>query len=165
MAKTRLHNYSVQEKLNKMDVDLITVTPTCDTGGINQHDVLFDYVEIPNAVAINGGSSIIQSIQLLDEDHQGGVIDLVFQSDNTSLGSVDNAVSIADADARDIQGSVSMTSYFDGIAWQMSTKNNIGLVVKAAADSTSLYIAGVIRTASLTYTASGIQLKIGIVKD
>ena len=65
----------------------------------------------------------------------------------------------------DIQGSVSMTSYFDGIAWQMSTKNNIGLVVKAAEDSTSLYIAGVIRTASLTYTASGIQLKIGIVKD
>ena len=58
-----------------------------------------------------------------------------------------------------------MTNYFDGIAWQMSTKNNIGLTVKAASDSTSLYVAGVVRTDSLTYTASGIQLKIGIVKD
>ena len=156
---------SADKKLNQMKVDLITVTPTCDTGGVNQHDVLFDYIEIPNAVAVKGGSAIIQSIQLLDEDDQGGVIDLVFQSDNTSLGTVDAAVSITDANARDIQGSVSMTSYFDGIAWQMSTKNNIGLIVKAASDSTSLYVAGVVRTDSLTYTASGIQLKIGIVKD
>ncbi len=165
MAKTEIHKFTVQERLGKMDVDVITVTPTCDASGTNINDVLFDYVEIPNAVAVAGGSAIIQSINLLDEDDQGGLIDLVFQSDNTALGTIDAAVSITDANARDIQGSVSMTNYFDGIAWQMSTKNNIGLTVKAASDSTSLYVAGVVRTDSLTYTASGIQLKIGIVKD
>ena len=165
MAKTEIHKFTVQERLGKMDVDVITVTPTCDASGTNINDVLFDYVEIPNAVAVAGGSAIIHSINLLDEDDQGGLIDLVFQSDNTALGTIDAAVSITDANARDIQGSVSMTNYFDGIAWQMSTKNNIGLTVKAASDSTSLYVAGVVRTDSLTYTASGIQLKIGIVKD
>ena len=165
MAKTEIHKFTVQERLGKMDVDVITVTPTCDASGTNINDVLFDYVEIPNAVAVAGGSAIIQSINLLDEDDQGGLIDLVFQSDNTALGTIDAAVSITDANARDIQGSVSMTNYLDGIAWQMSTKNNIGLTVKAASDSTSLYVAGVVRTDSLTYTASGIQLKIGIVKD
>ena len=165
MAKTEIHKFTVQERLGKMDVDVITVTPTCDASGTNINDVLFDYVEIPNAVAVAGGSAIIQSINLLDEDDQGGLIDLVFQSDNTALGTIDAAVSITDANARDIQGAVSMSNYFDGIAWQMSTKNNIGLTVKAASDSTSLYVAGVVRTDSLTYTASGIQLKIGIVKD
>tara|TARA_R110002167_G_scaffold225564_1_gene430838 strand:- start:652 stop:1152 length:501 start_codon:yes stop_codon:yes gene_type:complete len=166
MAATNLHNYSVQEKLNKMDVDVITVTPTIETSAIDQHDVLFDYIEIPNAVSVNGGSAIIQSIQLLDEGDQGGAIDLVFQSDNTALGTLDAAVSISDANARDILGYVSITNYFDGIAWQMSTKNNIGLVVKAASDTKSIYVAGVIRSASIDYNAAtDIQLKIGIVKD
>ena len=166
MAATNLHNYSVQEKLNKMDVDVITVTPTIETSAIVQHDVLFDYIEIPNAVSVNGGSAIIQSIQLLDEGDQGGAIDLVFQSDNTALGTLDAAVSISDANARDILGYVSITNYFDGIAWQMSTKNNIGLVVKAASDTKSIYVAGVIRSASIDYNAAtDIQLKIGIVKD
>ena len=67
---------------------------------------------------------------------------------------------------RDRLGTVSMSSYFDGIAWQSSTKTNLGLVVKAASDTTSIYVAGVNRAgASTTWTASGIQLKIGIVKD
>ena len=165
MAETNITKYRAAERLGKMDVDLIDVTPTCDTGGTDDADVLFDYVEIPNCVSVAQGSCLLHSIQLLDIDDVGGAIDLVFQTDNTALGTIDAAVSITDANARDIQGSVSMTSYFDGIAWQMSTKNNIGLVVKAASDSTSLYVAGVIRTDSLTYTASGIQLKVGIVKD
>ena len=166
MAKTELHNYSVQEKLNKMDVDLITVTPTIETSAIDQHDVLFDYTEIPNAVAVNGGTAIIQSIQLLDEGDQGGVIDLVFQTDTTSLGTLDAAISITDDNARDILGYVTMSNYFDGIAWQMITKNNIGLIVKAASDTTSIYVAGVIRSASIDYNAAtDIQLKFGMVKD
>ena len=33
MAQTKLHNYSVQEKLNKMDVDLIDITATLTGDG------------------------------------------------------------------------------------------------------------------------------------
>ena len=40
MAQTELHKYTVAEKLNKMDVDLITVTPTIETSTIDANDVL-----------------------------------------------------------------------------------------------------------------------------
>ena len=166
MAQTNLRKYAVIERLGKMDVDLIDVTTTCDVSGTGNNDVLFDYVEIPNAVSVKGGSAIIQSIQVLDEDDVGTTLDLVFQTDSTSLGTVDAAVSITDANARDILGFVSVSSYFDGIAWQMATKTNIGLVVKAASTTRSIYVAGVNRNGgSVTHTVNGIKLRIGIVKD
>ena len=61
MALTNLHNYSVQEKLNKMDVDLIDVVcaPDADNGGAGTvGDLLFQVTEIPNAVAVKGGSAL-----------------------------------------------------------------------------------------------------------
>jgi len=166
MATTDLHKYTVVEKLNKMDVDIITVTPTCDTGGTDDNDVLFDYVEIPNAVAVPGGSAIIQSITVLDKDDVGAAIDLVFADADTDLGTIDAAVSDDDTGAEGILGYTAITSYFDGIAWQIGSKNNVGMVVKAVAGSKSIYVAGVNRNgASITQTASGIVIKIGIVKD
>ena len=67
MAQTNLRERAVVEKLNSMAVDLIAVTPTCDTDAIPDNDVIFDWVEIPNAVAVIGGTAIIQSIHLLDK--------------------------------------------------------------------------------------------------
>ena len=61
MARTDLQKFTVKEKLNKMDVDYITVTPAsavADASG----KCLYDTFEIPNAVAVPGGSCIIQSI-------------------------------------------------------------------------------------------------------
>ena len=172
MAETRLHNYSVQEKLNKMDVDIITVTPVLnvdeDSGGdgTDDNEVIFDYVEIPNAVAVPGGSAIIQSITLLDKDDNGGAVDLVFADADTDLGTIDAAVSDDDTGAEGILGYTAITSYFDGIAWQIASKNNLGMVVKAAAGSKSIYVAGVNRNgAAVTNTVSGFVIKIGIVKD
>ena len=64
MAETKLHNYSVQEKLNKMDVDLIDVTCTTAAETLADNDAVAVAIEIPNAVAVKGGSAIIQSITL-----------------------------------------------------------------------------------------------------
>ena len=52
MAETRIGRFSAAEKLNSMAVDLIDVIPTCDTDAIPNDDVIFDWVEIPNAVAV-----------------------------------------------------------------------------------------------------------------
>ena len=47
MAITDTKKYTVQEKLNKMDVDLISVTPTVSTGSTDADaDLLFDSLEI-----------------------------------------------------------------------------------------------------------------------
>ena len=55
MAETKLRQYAVVERLNKMDVDLIIVSPSCDSDAIPHDDIIFNFTEIPNAVSVNGG--------------------------------------------------------------------------------------------------------------
>ena len=166
MAITDVNKYSIGERLGKMDVDLIDVDPTCQAASNADGDVIFTFTEIPNAVAVDGGSCLLHSVQLLDDDDNGGKIDLVFQTDDTTLGAIGAAVSESDANAGDILGYVQLETYFDGINWQMSSKTNIGLVLKAAAATKSVYVAGVNRNGDAqTATAAGIHLRIGVIKD
>ena len=169
MAKTQLHNYSVQEKLNKMDVDVITKTVVSTTNACSDAEVIFKGDEIENAVAVAGGTCILQSVGLLDDDDNGGTIDLVFFDSNVELDDSDDGTVIDAADGSipdSILGVVTISTYFDGVAWKYGHKENIGLVLKAASDSKSIYVAGVNRSGGdLTWTASGIRLKLGIVKD
>ena len=96
MAKTQLHNYSVQEKLNKMDVDLIDVSITglhADAHALN--DLMFQPVEIPNAVAVPGGTAILQSAVAIITGHSTeasanganatGSFNIVITSDSTDM--------------------------------------------------------------------------------
>ena len=166
MAQTDLRKYGTEERLNKMDLDVISVDVTCDPSGTDDADVLFDFTEIPYAASVDGGSCLLHSIQLLDDDDVGGKLDLVFATANTALGTLDAAISITDANAQNILGYVRLEDYFDGINWQMSTSTSIGLAMKCAEGTRSLYVAGVNRNgASVTHVAAGIHLKIGIVKD
>ena len=166
MAETNLRAYSVDGRLNKMDVDLIDVDPTSEAASNADGDVIFTFTEIPNCVSVEAGSCLLHSVQLLDDDDIGGKIDLVFQTDSTTLGTIGAAVSESDANAGDILGFVTLETYFDGINWQMSSKTNIGLVLKAAASTKSIWVAGVNRNGgAVTNTANGIHLRIGVIKD
>ena len=169
MAETNLKNYTVQEKLNKMDVDVITLQITSHGNACSNNEVIFQGDEIENAVAVNGGTCIVQSIGLLDDSGNGGAIDLVFFDSNVELDDSDDGTVIDAADGTipdAILGVVSITNYFDGVAWEYGHKSNIGLVLKAASDSTSIYVAGVNRSGgALTWAASDIRLKLGFVKD
>lgn len=169
MAETDIHAYSAGEKLNKMDVDLITITPTIETSTIDANDVLFTATVVNNAVATNNGRSILQSICLIDQTNtsvdSGVQIDLVFTQDATTLGSLDGAVSAADSVLDGILGIVSITNYVDMINAQVSTKNNIGLVLQGSTDSKAIYIAGIIREAGTARAADAIDIRLGIVKD
>ena len=168
MAETNIKLYSASEKLNRMAVDLITVTLTTDAEAIGDNEIIAQSIEIPNAVSINGGSAIIQSAILLDEDDEAPAVDLVFSSANTALGSDEGeAVSITDANARNIQGFVNVSSYTDLIGSQVAVKTNIGLVVQAASDSKSIYVHAINRSGT-NYTPAAttdFKLKLGIVKD
>ena len=64
MAQTNIKKYSTEERLNKMDVDLIDVTVSPDVsnaGSPAAGDALWLLTEIPNAVSVEGGTSILQS--------------------------------------------------------------------------------------------------------
>ena len=170
MAETNLRNYSTEERLNKIDVDLITLTPTTTTATCDAGDVIFQADEIENIVSVNGGTCILQSLGILDDDDKGEAIDIVFMDttgllDATAAGGT--AIDAADGVIPDaILGIVHISNYFDGLAWQYGHKENLGLVLKAASDSTSIYVTGVNRSGgALTWTASGIRLKLGFIKD
>lgn len=168
MARTSLREFTTSEKLNKMAVDLIDVTLTTDAEAHADNDVIAQSIEIPNAVAVTGGSAIIQSIMLLDEDDEAPAVDLIFQTDNTALASDEGeAINISDANARDILGFVNVSNYTDLIGCQVAVKSNIGLVVKAASDTRSIYVHAVNRSGG-AYTPAAttdLKMRIGIVKD
>ena len=169
MANTSLTAYSTNERLNKMDVDVITLVPDTATEACSDGEVIFQADEIPNIVAVNGGTCIIQSIGVLDDDDHGGTIDIVFMDTTGLLDAGDDGGTIDAADGvipDAILGVVTISNYFDGIAWKYGHKENIGLVLKAAAATKSIYVAAVNRSGgALTWTAAGLRLKFGVVKD
>ena len=168
MAETNLTGRTSQAKLNSMAVDLIDVTLTTDAEAHGNNDVIAQSIEIPNAVAVEGGSAIIQSIMILDEDDEAPSIDLIFQTDNTALASDEGEiVNISDENARDILGFVNVSNYTDLLNCQVGIKTNIGLVVKAASTTKSIFVHAVNRSGG-TYTPAAttdLKMKIGIVKD
>ena len=169
MAETNLRNYSTEERLNKIDVDLITLTPDTTTAACATGDVIFQADEIENIVSVNGGTCILQSLGILDDDYNGQAMDIVFMDttgllDATAAGGT--AIDAADGVIPDaILGIVHISKYFDGLAWQYGHKENIGLVLKAAAGTKSIYLSAVNRGSASTWTAAGLRLKIGVVKD
>jgi len=172
MAETNLREYGVEARFNKMDVDILTVTPTIETSTIDANDVLFNPVEITNAVSVEGGRSLLHSVCLIDQTNTsvdaGVSIDLVFTQDSTNLGTLDAAVSCADTVLDGIIGiiNVSADDYKDMINGQIATKTNIGLVlIGASATSKSVYVGGVIREAGTARAADAIDLRIGVIKD
>ena len=174
MAKTQLQNYTVQEKLNKMDVDLISVTPTVSTGSTDADaDLLFDSLEIENAVAVNGGASILQSVSVYHKGDQNEAFDLLFFQVTKDLGTAGAALTwggsseTTNADNAVLMGHVSVSNWSDLVDVQIGTKTNIGLVLKAASGTTSIYCAGVCRGAASGDHSDGanIDIRLGFVKD
>ena len=51
MAETKIHGYTVQERLGKMDVDLIDVTLTTVAAAIGDNEVISQSIEIENSVS------------------------------------------------------------------------------------------------------------------
>ena len=174
MAQTEIHKFTVQERLGKMDVDLITVIPTVSTGSTDANaDLLFDSLEIENAVAVPGGSSILQSVSVFHKGDQNVIFDLLFFQVTQDLGTAGAALTwggsseTTNADNAVLLGHVSITDWSDLVDVQIATKNNIGLVLKAASGTTSIYCAGVCRgVASGDHTvATNIDIRLGLVKD
>ena len=174
MAATDIHKYTVQEKLNKMDIDLITVTPTVSTGSTDADaDLLFDSLEIENAVSALGGRAILQSVSVFHKGDENVVVDLLFFQVTKDLGAAGAALTWGgssetdNADAAVLLGHVAITDWCDLVDVQIATKNNIGLILKAAAGTTSIFCAGVCRgAASGDHTvATNIDIRLGLVKD
>ena len=151
--------------------DVIDVTLTPHTGANADNDVIAATQEITNVYRRVGGTIILQSLILLDEDDQAVDVDIVFLNADGSVGAEDAVFAPSDTVARTIVGTVSILSsstpsqYVDSNTSQYAVKTGLGLIMKAGSNTTSLWVAAVCRSGTPTYTAAGLKLKLGILRD
>lgn len=140
-------------------------TPVLDTSAYADNDVMFIAKELPEFFKELGGERALHSIIVLDGDDQNIGFDLVFSNASITLGTINGAVSIADADAANIIGYVSFTAAAnsnDLINSRLFVKSAIGMVLKSSGTTTSVWVSGIVRGGTPTYTASGMKIKIGV---
>ena len=143
--------------------DVYTFTPVLETSILADDDVFFVPIEIPQ-VFDRGLARELQSVVVLDGDDQNTDFDLFFFNATVTLGTLNAAVSISDADAAKALGFVSMvaaTHASDLINSRLFMQNGIGLVMEGA--TASLWVGGVVRSGTPTYTASGMKIKLGFI--
>ena len=166
MAETDLHKYSVVEKLNKMDVDLIDVSIAVDADASGE--LLGDTTTIENAVAVNGGSAILQSAVLVSSKVLTDTVDVVITSDSTSIGTIgatlEDVSTTTAAVADGICGSFSISNLEDIGVVAVGSKQNIGMVCKAASGSTNLHV-WLIARGTTDWDVDTVVLRLGFVKD
>lgn len=142
----------------------IDVTPVLDTSIYADNDVMFIPQEITDVFPAEGGSLALHSVMVVDGDDQNTDFDLVFFNASASLGTINGAVSISDADAAKIIGYVRMEAAPDSndlINSRLFAKGSVGQTMKAASGSRSMWIGGIVRSGTPTYTASGMKIKLG----
>lgn len=134
-----------------------------DTNAYAANDVLAVATRIDAAFNQAGGTRLLQSVVVIDEDNQGQAIDLLFFSRSVAVGTINAVVTISDADARAFLGHVSIVAadYVALANSKVATKSTGGISLRADDGSTSLWVAAVLRSGTPTYTASGLRLKLG----
>lgn len=155
------------------NVRTVTVTPTMDTSAYANGDVWFDTVAIADAFRAADAKGYIVGIEVFDEDDQSLMdFDLNFYSANVSLGTVNSAPSISDANQRNFlgrvkfQGTATDPDGFDhggGKSYSKEAGNaGLPLAVLPATGTTTLYMAGRIAAGTPTQSASGVRIVLKI---
>ena len=165
---------SNNERLNQMKTKVFTITPDTHTEEAAVAESVFQADELANFMSEKGGTAIIQSIVILDDDDNGNSLDIVFMdaaglldaSDDATVIDVDDTADAASTAIVDsILGVVNVSNYFDGVAWKVGQKDGIGLAIKSASTTRSIYISAINRGGTATWTAAGLRLKIGYIQD
>ena len=151
--------------------NIIRVTPTLSTDAYAQGDVLFTATEIPDAVIGLGGCSKLVGAYIFDKSDGSDDITFVFTEGNTALGTINATADISDADllANNICGTSKLDSDLAQTGNHIDTskihqmipasgagENNDNLMLLQAADnSTSVYVQGLLTSATTPTFADG----------
>lgn len=160
-----LESTDVVPKVASPDI-VITIDVTPDTSALIDGDVAFATQEVANAARINGGTMTLQSVVIADVDDQGAAIDLIFFDANTTLGAENSGPDIDDTEVQTIIGRVQVGqgAYYDLGANRVACIYGIGLLMQAGAATTSIYMAGITRTAA-TYAGGHLYIKLGFMRN
>jgi hypothetical protein len=149
-----------------MSGPVLSLVPTLSTAGAYADgDVLFAPTEIPLAFPSLGGRLDLLSVSVLDEGAIGLAFDLVFFTETVSMGSLLDPVSISDADARKRTGGPVRIAALDYVALGSGSKlagvGGLGIALQAAANSKSLWVAGIARGAGTFASTSALRFELG----
>jgi hypothetical protein len=144
----------------------VEVIFSLDTNAYVAGDLLADSQILVGCMRKKDLTGVLSGFTLLDEDDQGLALDVVILSANVSLGTENAAVSITDANARQILGVVSVVDadWVDLINSKIATKLNVNLPVMPVSQSNDLYVALITRDAP-THTAAGIRGRFHFFQD
>jgi hypothetical protein len=152
---------------------IIRVTPTVDTSAYAAGDVLFNPTEIPRAVIEKGGCSKLIGITIIDQDDNSHMdIDLIFMTVSKDLGTINAAPDITDANLElarilgiakidssdneiDLAGS---KVYTFSSATGNAGAHPLPMILEAADDSTSVYVAAITQVTPTFAAADDIDL-------
>jgi hypothetical protein len=145
---------------------LATFTLSLDTSAYAIGDVLAATQAVADALRVNSGTGLLQSIKLLDKDDQGAALDLYFLNANNTIGTENDAVGVSDANADAILAKVAIgaADWTDLGGCRLAFMGNLAIPIQAASGTTTLYIAAVSQGTG-TYSASGITGILGILCD
>lgn len=148
-------------------IRFVEVTCTLDTNAYADNDVLFDSQIVAGAVRQNDGNGWLVNAAVLDEDDQTAFdLDLVLLKANVSIGTENDPVSITDANAREIIDIVSVTQATNPSVDLVNNKrfkagpnhNDMPVPIRPVSGSDDIYIAGILRSGTPTFTANGLRL-------
>lgn len=146
---------------------VVTIAPTVAAEAHSAGDLLFDSTAIANAVRANGGTAIVQSITITDLGDQKAAMTLVFSDAETDFGTLGGVPDPDDTEILGVLGTVDVaaTDYVDFGANSVATIKNIGMLVKAGAATTSIYVAGITKGTPTPASTSDLKIKIGLLRS
>lgn len=143
---------------------VLGVTMSVDTSAYGSGDLIADTQEIAGAVLRSGGTTMLQSMTVVDESDQGVAFDVYILSANVTMGTENSPPSITDGDASKIQAIIPIAAadYRDLGGVRVADVYGLNRILQAEAGSTSLFIAIVNGTGTPTFAATAIKIKLGL---
>lgn len=147
---------------------LKSVTMSTDTSQYASGDLIADTQQVDAALRVADGKGILQSITIIDEDNQGAALYVLIMRTSTSMGTENSAPNISDANlTAGLIGivSVATTDYITLSGAKVAFKGNLGIPIQAVSGTDDIYIAVLNGAGTPTYTASGLEMVLGIQQD
>lgn len=152
-------------KVNNFQPLKLTKQLTTDTSAYASGDVLVDSVEIPILAGYTSAPKNLRvrldQISFIDKDCNNGAFDVVILDSNVSLGTVNAAVSITDANALNVVKVLNVSaSNYNTLKSADNSVANIDLAapIYITTNTGSFYI-GLISRDTKTYTASALYFR------
>lgn len=142
--------------------DPITITPTMDTSALTANDVWFDSTVVTNASRATDEPVILAGIVLYDQDDQTAAAGTVYVLQaNVSVGTINNAPSISDANALNIIAAIPFASAdwkdLGGVKINRLSPAYFPLMCIPASGTRNIYVAAV-NEGTPTNTATGVKV-------